>query len=421
MRWVALISVVMLASRGLAEEGKGWVADPAVVASLAKKGSKVVYREEDVPPYTIPDPLTCADGTKVTTREQWEQKGRPETLELFRKYVYGRSPVSAHVATEVIATDDKAMEGKATHKTVRITVSDTPGAKAFSFEAHVMVPNGLKGPAPAFLLINNRPVSSADPTRMTKNDFWPAEEIVGRGYAAAVFQTQDVDPDKNGPEARAKGVRAVVSSPGKEGEDAWGTIAAWAWGASRVLDYLQTDPSIDGKRVAVVGHSRGGKTALWAAAEDRRFAMACSNDSGCTGAALNRRVFGETVAIINKGFPYWFCGNFHKYDNKESELPVDQNQLIACIAPRAVCVASADQDLWADPRGEFLSLAHATPVYALYGNPVIGDGEMPALEKPLERGKVHYHVRRGVHNLTAYDWGCYLDFADRVWKEGRHE
>jgi hypothetical protein len=338
-------------------------------------------------------------------------------LELFRKYVYGRTPEGTHVETTVAASDDKALDGQATHKTIHITAADKAGGKTFAFDAHLFIPNNLGHAAPAFVLINNRPVASADPTRKEKADFWPVEQIIARGYATAVFRTNDVDPDKNGPEARAKGVRAVVTSPGKEGEDAWATIGAWAWGASRVMDYLQTDPSIDAQRIAVIGHSRGGKTALWAAAQDTRFSIACSNCSGCTGAALNRRVFGETVAIINKGFPYWFCGNFHQFDDKEADLPVDQNQLLACIAPRGVCVASADQDLWADPRGEFLSLAHSTPVRALYGQPTLADTEMPPLDTPLNRGPLHYHVRSGVHNLTLYDWTCYMDFADQFCKK----
>jgi pimeloyl-ACP methyl ester carboxylesterase len=278
----------------------------------------------------------------------------------------------------------------------------------------VFIPNGARR-VNAFLLINNRAESSADPSRQQKDGFWPAEEIVARGYATAVFRTVDVDPDTNGPEARAKGVRGVwPAGGGKTPGDAWGTLAAWAWGASRVLDYLLTLPEIG--RVAVVGHSRGGKTALWAGAEDPRFALAVSNDSGCGGAALSRRIFGETVQGINKGFPYWFCENFKQYDGREAELPVDQHQLLALLAGRAVYVASADADFWADQRGEFEALAHASPVFALYGNRRIKPDEMPALEKPLVRGRMGYHIRRGIHNLTPYDWTAYMGFTDGVWR-----
>jgi len=280
----------------------------------------------------------------------------------------------------------------------------------------VIVPNARAHPVPAFLLINNRAVSSADPSRAAKTEFWPVEQIIARGYATAVFRTVDVDPDKDGPQARAAGVRGVCPSGGGTiGQDAWGTIGAWAWGASRVLDYLQTDPAIDAARVAVIGHSRGGKTALWAAAQDQRFALVCANCSGRGGASLSRRRFGETVAAINKSFPYWFCDNFKQFDNHEDQLPVDQHQLLALIAPRGLAVADADADFWADQRGEFLALATAGSVYALYGFEAFKPDEMPALETPIMRGPMAYHIRRGVHDLTLYNWERYMDFADRLW------
>jgi hypothetical protein len=317
----------------------------------------------------------------------------------------------------VVATDAKALDGHATLKRVRITSADAAG-KSFTFEAAVLTPNARAHPVPAFVLINNRTLASADPSRASKNDFWPAEEIIARGYATAVFRTNDVDPDKDGAQARAAGVRGVwPAGGGTVGQDAWGTIGAWAWGASRVLDYLQTDPAIDGARVAVIGHSRGGKTALWAAAQDQRFALACANCSGRGGASLSRRRFGETVAAINKSFPYWFCGNFKKYDNHEDQLPVDQHELLALIAPRGLCVADADADFWADQRGEFLSLCAAGAVYSLYGFESFKPDEMPPLDTPVIRGPLGYHIRRGVHNLTLYNWEQYLAFADHLWQK----
>ena len=416
-RTVMAVLTLGLASLGAAAAQRGgWQADPKLLEELDQKKTAWIYREKDVPPYTVPDPLLAGDGSHVTTRAAWEAKRRPETLELFRKYVYGRSPQGAKVRFEITAEDPHAMDGKATLRRVEITAED--GGKSFSFPAAVLVPNGVKGRVPAFLLINNRAESSADPTRREKNGFWPAEEIISRGYAAAVFRTVDVDPDEKGDAARARGVRGVwPAGSGKPGEDAWATIGAWAWGASRVLDYLLTEPAVDGKRVAVVGHSRGGKTSLWAGAQDPRFALVVANDSGCTGAALNRRIFGETVEAINRGFPYWFCENFKRFNNHEEELPVDQHQLLALIAPRPLYVASADADFWSDQRGEFLSLVHAAPVYALYGQPGFQADEMPPLDSPVIRGRVVYHIRRGIHNLTPYDWARYMDFADRLWKD----
>jgi pimeloyl-ACP methyl ester carboxylesterase len=394
----------------------GWRADPQLLANLEQRNVSWLFREEKVPEYTLPDPLICADGFRVTTREDWERKRRPETLDLFRKYVYGRPPAKPTKLTfQIVENDLKALDGAATRKRVKITSHDANG-KSFEFETAILVPNEATKPVPAFLLINNRTVASADPSRKQKDGFWPVEEIIARGYATAVFRTNDVDLDQKDNSARSSGVRGVwPAGGGTLGEDSWGTIAAWAWGASRVLDYLQTDQAINANKVALVGHSRGGKTALWAGAEDERFALIVSNNSGCGGAALSRRRFGETIAAINRGFPHWFCDNFNAFNNKEDELPIDQHQLIALIAPRAVYVASADADFWADQRGEFLSVAHAAPVYALYGYPGFKSDQMPRIDIPLVRGRTAYHVRSGIHNLTPYDWSKFMDFADHLW------
>ncbi|MCX7046813.1 MAG: prolyl oligopeptidase family serine peptidase [Candidatus Sumerlaeota bacterium] len=414
--WLIGNGMIFAVASVCAAQGQGWQADPKLLEDLTKKNTKWNYSEEKVGKYTLPDPLVCQDGTRISNKEEWERKGRPETLELFSKYVYGHTPAKpAEVKFDILATDDKALDGRATLKRIRITAAD--GGKSFSFETALLVPNDAAKPndapkpAPAFILINNRPITSADPSRKVKDAFWPAEEIIARGYATAVFMTNDVDADKADEALRAKGVRGVW--PGAA-DDGWATIGAWAWGASRVMDYLVTDPQIDSKKVAVIGHSRGGKTALWAGAQDQRFAIAISNDSGCGGAALSRRNYGETVATINKAFPYWFCRNFKKFDNKESELPIDQHQLVALMAPRGVCVGSADADFWADQRGEFLAVVHAAPVYALYGFKGLKADEMPTLETPIIRDRVDYHIRKGGHGLTLTDWTCYMDFADKL-------
>lgn len=362
----------------------------------------------------LPDPLLTLGGEKVTTKEAWQTTRRAEVLELFRKHVYGRAPVGRpeDLKFEVIDSAPDAMEGKATRKQVRISWRG-PGGEG-SLKLVLFIPNGLNKPAPCFLLICNRPAAAnIDPTRAVKSPFWPAEQIVARGYAAAAFYNGDVVPDKHD-EFKSGVFKTFDSSTEPRSAEAWATIAAWAWGASRALDYLVTDAGIDAKRVAVVGHSRGGKTALWAGAEDERFAMVVSNDSGSTGAALARGKTGERIRDINRGFPHWFNGNYKTFADREEELPVDQHMLAALIAPRLLYIASATEDDWAHPKNEFLSGVHASPVYGLYGLEGLTGKTFPKPDAPVQGGGIGYHLRTGKHNLTEYDWGCFMDLAGRM-------
>jgi len=241
---------------------------------------------------------------------------------------------------------------------------------------------------------------------------WPLDRIIERGYAVATYYYGDVEPDHR--EGWREGIRARLGgNPVRSGHgDDWGAIAAWAWGLSRALDYLETIPEVDARRVAVFGHSRHGKTALWAGAQDERFALTISNDSGEGGASIARRTYGERVDDLVRAVPYWFCPNYARFVGRENELPVDAHMLIALAAPRPVYVASAIGDQWADPRGEFLAARHATPAWHLFGKKGLESAEMPAPDQPVG-DQVGYHVRTGDHDITAYDWEQFMNFADR--------
>ena len=394
------------------QQDQGWKADPANVEKLSKSQPDINYFEERVPQYKLPEILINTEGSKIQSSGEWEQNRRQEILELFRENVYGRIPSTPYTKSYRVVNEDKsAIGGAATLKQVEILISS--GGKELTIHLTLFVPNNAPHPVPAFLLINNRDPKNTDPTRQVRSEFWPVEEVIARGYAISVFYNDDVDPD-NFDDFR-NGIHGILDR-GERKDDSWGTLAAWAWGASRCMDYFETDSDIDCRKVAVVGHSRGGKTALWAAAEDSRFAMAVGNESGCGGAALARRRYGETVARINKGFPHWFCTNYRKWNNNEDAMPVDMHMLISLIAPRAVYITSADQDLWADPKGSYLSLFNSTPVYRLYYPGMSLPVQMPPMNTPVVGGKTAYHVRDGVHNLLLKDWNWFMDFSDKVLK-----
>jgi hypothetical protein len=392
----------------------GWEADPGLIEQLKENRPEYIWEESGVPDYELPDPLIKPDGSVVRSQGEWNVQ-RTNLLETFRTKVYGHRPDQPdNLSFEISEVNSEAMDGRATLKRVNI-ISEHQG-RNHQFEVILFLPNDIDKPVPVFLLMNNRGPENTDPSRSEKSGFWPAEDVIERGYGIAAIQNNDLSPDDT--ERFHEEVIRLF-----EGEieindrpaDAWMTLAAWGWGASRVMDYFETDSDVDEQKVALLGHSRGGKASLWAGAEDDRFSLVISNESGAGGAALSKREFGETVEAVNR-FTHWFTANFKEYNGREQDLPIDQHMLISLIAPRAVYVASADEDLWADPRGEYLSLAHASPVYALWGYDAIEPDQMPPLDSPVSYENRGYHVRSGGHNLTPQDWGYYMDFADQLWR-----
>ena len=415
-------AAALLAAMTAAAQGDGWRAPADVVARLSQQPG-FNYDESRVGAYTLPDVLGAGPAA-VRTPGQWRAR-RAEILDLFRENVYGRSPGKPdHLDFSTLEENTRAMDGAATLR--RVSIKSRQGDRTHEFELLLFVPNAAlrpeasRAPVPVFLLINNRPATNTDPTRKEKSGFWPAEQMIARGYGIAAIQYGQLAPDDK--DRYRDGAMTLFDGAASAGPGpTWGAIAAWAWGASRALDYLVTDARVDNARVGIVGHSRGGKAALWAGAEDERFAMVVSNESGEGGAALSRRWFGETVERINTSFPHWFTAKYKSFNGREASLPIDQHMLLALTAPRALYVASADEDLWSDPRGEFLSLVETSPVFALWGEPPLAASQMPALDRPLIVGRRGYHIRTGAHNLTPYDWDRIADFADRVWPRPRRD
>jgi hypothetical protein len=408
-----LVAFALLLPAAAQEESAAWTASADLVKKLESRSSQFIYDEARVPEYTLPDPLVALDGTRVSSAAAWNTSRREELMNLFRDQVYGRRPsVEYSLHFEKTAEIQDVFDSAATGYGVRATVAIAD--RAYSFPFVVFIPNRAPTPVPAVVHINNRYFIPLEKAAVEHDPFWPARTLIERGYATASFHTSDVDPDKR--DGFADGIRAFFCGGEPLADNAWRSLSAWGWAASRILDYFASLAAVDGNRVAVVGHSRGGKTALWAACEDPRFAVAYSNNSGCGGAALSRRTYGETVARITSVFPHWFCKPFSEYGHREGDLPVDQHEVIGLIAPRGVYVASADEDLWADPKGEYASLTAAAPIFQLLSQQSISEPEMPPLNQPRVVGQTGYHIRTGGHGLGDEDWNWFLDFADRLLK-----
>jgi len=366
-------------------------------------------------PSNVPELLRTSDGRAVTTAAEWESVRRPEIVKTLLEQEYGVRPVErpADLSFAETAAPEEVFGGKALRKRVRATYSGPHGKGKIDFS--VWIPRQPR-PAAAFVHVGPFPVeTAADTTGPYTGYRIPAEDIVARGYAVAAYCNRDAADDWKGPDVPTNGVFAAYGPHdlGKRRPTEWGILSAWAWGMSRVLDWIETEPLLDAKRVAAVGLSRNGKAALVAGAFDTRFAMTVSCCSGCSGAKLNHIALWESehiaqIMIAKK----WFCPNYGQYADKEESMPFDQHFLLALVAPRLLYVSSATEDPWAGPRGEFWSAVFAAPAWRLYGKPGFVQRGFPKPDAPLNAGSVGYHLRTGVHDLTAEDWNCYLDFAD---------
>ena len=400
--------------------------------------SEANYDETKVPLYSLPDPLTLASGEPVADAAVWTEVRRPEILQLFKTHVFGEMlgplPGIRFVTTE----EGEALSGRVLRRQVRVCFTDDNSGP--SMDILLYRPADAAGPVPVFLGLNffgNHSIQR-DPAihlntrwmraeaqngivnhRATFNSRgclarrWPVAKIIARGYGLATMYCGDLDPDYD--DGYQNGVHPLFYQEGQNqpAPDEWGAIGAWAWGLSRAVDYLQTDPDCDHERVAVLRPLAAGQDcAVGWGLRPALLPWSFPTIPAAAGAALSRRRYGETVARINHAFPHWFCDNFRRYNDAEDELPVDQHQLLALCAPRPLYVASAVEDRWADPRGEFLAALAADPVYRLRGTDGLPATQMPAVDQPV-MGQIGYHIRSGGHDLAEYDWEQYLGFADR--------
>jgi hypothetical protein len=395
---------------------------------------EVNYDESKVPSFILPELLRLKNGEKVTDSGTWMQKRRPEIRADFESEMFGKIPGELKLTSwKVLEQDNNAFKGKATRKQINLTVKKN--SRELNIGLLLYIPNSVKkatvflgynfygnhticdDPAiisttswtmnePSYGIVNNH---VTEQSRGVQKDYWCVEKLIDSGFGLATVFYGDVDPDRDD---FSDGVHPFFYAQGQNHPlpDEWGSISAWAWGLSRVMDYLEHEEKVDSKKVILMGHSRLGKAALWAGALDQRFAIVISNNSGCGGAALSRRAYGETVEAINKTFPYWFCTNFKKYNGHENDLPIDQHELIALIAPRPVYIASAVEDRWADPKGEYLSGYYASEVYQLFGLKGLTDSVQPPLNTPV-MNQIGYHIREGGHKVTEYDWEQYIRFV----------
>jgi hypothetical protein len=371
------------------------------------------YNEEKIPPYTLPDPLVLSNGQRVTSAKRWFQERRPEILKFYQTEIYGRVPDNAPKVTwEVAETDTNARNGTATMKRLVGRMGDKPDGPRMNLTMYT--PAKASGPLPMLLSITFGFPPGA--RGRGPGGFDSIAEVLNRGWGYASLGYTDIQPDRAN--RWTDGVIGLTLKAGQTqlGPEEWGTISAWAWGISRCIDYFETDKSVNVKQIAITGVSRLGKTVLWAGAQDERVAAVFSVVSGEMGASLIRRDWGETLDDMAQNFPWQFAGNLQKWVGKWNDLPVDQHLLIALCAPRPVYVNGGLTDQWSDPKGEFLAMVGAGPVYRLVGAKDLGVTALPPLDKPVTGGDLAFHYHSSGHTAVPADWKAFLDFAERHFK-----
>jgi hypothetical protein len=387
------------------------------VRTAKKTGHVSNYDEAKVKPYTLPDLLKLVDGTPVRDAATWFSKRRPEILKLYQTEIFGRVPSNAPKVTwEVADTDPKALDGTAVLKKVVGRMGDKADGPRMNLSLYL--PAKATGPVPVILTLTFSFAPGKAPKFAGKGN--PArDEILGRGWAFASLGYTDIQPDR--PDTYREGVIGLTLAPNQDrpAADEWGGVSAWAWGVSRAVDYFETDKAIDAKCVGIQGHSRLGRTVLWAAAQDERIAATFASCSGCTGAALFRRDWGETVDDMAQNFPWQLAGNYQKWVGRWNDMPVDNHMLSALVAPRALFCSGGTGDQWASPKGQFLALVAAGPVYQLVGAKGLGVTELPPLDQAVIDGDLGWMYHTGGHVTTPADWRAFLDFAGRHFRSAK--